>query len=86
MSPLILWIFLSNAISFALFGADKKRAVRHAWRIPEAVLLLSAASFGGAGAILGSFIFRHKTRKMKFLVLLPICAVIQAILSSWIVL
>ena len=41
-----------NLCSFALFGWDKSRARRDAWRISERALLLAAACFGGTGALL----------------------------------
>ena len=56
-----------NALSFALFGLDKRRAVRGGRRIPESTLLLSAAVSGTVGAWLAMSVFRHKTRKASFI-------------------
>ena len=66
-----------NLASFALYGADKRRAVRGGRRIPERTLLLSAALFGGAGALAGMYVFRHKTKHVKFTVLVPAAAAAQ---------
>lgn len=55
-----------SAVAFILYGADKGRAKRGAWRIPEKVLL-GFSFFGGApGGILGMLAFRHKTRHWYF--------------------
>lgn len=55
-----------SAVTFILYGADKGRAKRGAWRIPEKVLL-GFSFFGGApGGILGMLAFRHKTRHWYF--------------------
>ena len=55
-----------SAIAFILYGADKSRAKRGAWRIPEKVLL-GFSFFGGAvGGLLGMLAFRHKTKHWYF--------------------
>lgn len=55
-----------SVVAFALYGADKSRAKRGAWRIPEKVLL-GFSFFGGAvGGLLGMCLFRHKTRHWYF--------------------
>ncbi|HIY44905.1 MAG TPA: DUF1294 domain-containing protein [Candidatus Borkfalkia excrementipullorum] len=55
-----------SAVTFILYGADKGRAKRGAWRIPEKVLL-GFSFFGGApGGLLGMLAFRHKTRHWYF--------------------
>lgn len=55
-----------SAVTFILCGADKGRAKRGAWRIPEKVLL-GFSFFGGApGGLLGMLAFRHKTRHWYF--------------------
>jgi len=61
-----------------MFGVDKLQSKKRGWRIPESRLLL-AAFFGPFGAYAGMLLFRHKTRKIKFL-LVPIFLIIQVIL------
>lgn len=67
LSCLLLCLYAAvSLIAFCLYGIDKLRARRRAWRIKES-LLLSLAFFGGAaGAILGMFTFHHKTRHWYF--------------------
>ena len=72
---IVLAVF--NALAFILMGLDKAFARHHAWRIPEAVLLLSAACFGALGAWLGMGLFRHKTRTPKFTVTVPLLLAAQ---------
>lgn len=67
-----------NLLAFALFGADKKRAQRGGWRVPESTLLAAAAFFGAAGAFIGMRVFHHKTKYRKFTVLLPLLLALQA--------
>ena len=66
-------------------GMDKRRAVRNKWRIPERTLLLIAFIGGGIGSFLGMRIFRHKTKHRKFVILLPIAAVLYAILLIYLI-
>ncbi len=55
-----------SLIAFMLYGIDKVKAKRRAWRIPEKVLL-GISLFGGAvGGLLGMIAFRHKTRHWYF--------------------
>jgi uncharacterized membrane protein YsdA (DUF1294 family) len=61
-------IAFMSIVSFILYGVDKSKAKREAWRIPEAVLL-GWGFFGGAcGALCGMKVFRHKTKHWYFLV------------------
>ena len=59
---LAAYLVTINIIALALYGIDKYRAVRHKWRIPERTLLLVSFIGGSAGALMGMFLFRHKTR------------------------
>ena len=72
MIIVIAILLLINIVSFALYGSDKVRAHRHEERIPERVLLGIALLGGSLGAGLGMWIFRHKTRHMRFVVLVPL--------------
>ncbi|MBO6215965.1 MAG: DUF1294 domain-containing protein [Lachnospiraceae bacterium] len=78
---MIFWcyIFAINLIAFALYGIDKKNAVKKQWRIPEATLIGVAAMGGGIGAILGMFFWHHKTRKWKFRIMVPLCVILWII-------
>lgn len=70
-------VIVGNVFTFVLMGLDKYYAIRGKWRIRERALLFSAAIFGGIGAFLGMLMFRHKTKKMKFKVLLPLIAALH---------
>lgn len=58
----------ASAVTFFLFGADKLLSRRGGdFRLPEKLLLFFTSFGGGAGALLGRGIFRHKTNfKTKF--------------------
>lgn len=71
-SVFLIWIAALSCIGFLLFGLDKRRAVRGAWRIPERTLLLSAFLGGAPGALFGMHFFRHKTQKWKFRIPVPL--------------
>ena len=75
-SILIIILIILSLITFLLFGMDKRKAAKHKWRIPEATLLLFSV-FGGIGGLMGMLFFRHKTRKWKFRILVPLFAVID---------
>lgn len=66
--------------AFVFYAADKRKAVKKNWRIPESVLLGLAAFGGGAGALLGMLVFRHKTQKRKFKLLVPLFCVLWTVL------
>jgi len=66
-------------VTFVLYGIDKRRAKKNAWRIPEKTLLGFAALFGGFGAFLGMRVFRHKTKHTRFKVLVPLFMIVQFI-------
>lgn len=74
----LMVIAVWNLIVFGLYGIDKWKAKRQKWRIPEAVLLGTACCCGAIGALAGMEIFRHKTRKWKFRILIPLFLILQA--------
>ena len=58
-------------------GIDKRRAIRSAFRIPEATLFAIAILGGSIGSILGMHLFRHKTKHWYFLFGMPIILILQ---------
>ncbi len=80
---LLIWLGVTSALAFVLFGWDKLLAKRRRRRIPEAALLGCALLGGSAGAALGMAAFRHKTRKPLFRFLIPLALCAQAALLAW---
>ena len=78
----ILWIvwLAINLITFILYGVDKRRAQKGAWRIPEKTLLMGTWLLGGVGAWLAMRVFRHKTKHLAFQVSAPVGAVLSVAL------
>lgn len=83
---LALAIGAMNVLAFSLMGADKRRARRQQWRIPERTLLLVSACFGALGGWLGMRLFRHKTRHRAFRWGLPAMLAVQTGLLIWLAL
>lgn len=75
---LIIYLVIVNFIGFALMGIDKQKAIRGAYRIPEASLFRAAILGGSVGCILGMRCFRHKTRHPQFQYGMPLILIVQA--------
>lgn len=79
MTYLYYYLVGINLIAFVAYGLDKRKAVRHARRISESTLLLYALLGGGLGSLVGMGFFRHKTKKWKFLVVVPLLTLLWAV-------
>ena len=71
---------LINLAVFAFYGIDKAKAVRNEWRISEKSLMI-AALFGAPGALFAMFVFRHKIKKPKFYIGVPLILIAEIILA-----
>lgn len=67
----IIYIILINIITFIVMGIDKKKAKFGKWRIKESILFTLVLLGGGIGGTLGMYVFRHKTKKMRFVIGFP---------------
>ena len=76
---IISYLLVINLMAFVLYGIDKKRAMRNEHRIRESVLLWIARLGGAIGSWLGIKIFRHKTKKTKFRVIVPLWMIIWVV-------
>lgn len=74
---LMIYLVIINLIAFLTFGADKRRARRDKRRVRESTLFLLAAIGGSIGALLGMYVFRHKTRHWYFCVGIPAILILQ---------
>ena len=76
---ILIYLIAINLISFLTMYIDKKKAKWGKWRIKESTLFLLALIGGSIGSIAGMYIFRHKTKKTRFVVGFPAVLVIQII-------
>lgn len=70
---LFTYLILANLINLLLFYIDKRRARKGDWRVSESTFFYIALLGGSLGAIIAMKIFKHKTRRTKFKILLPLC-------------
>lgn len=77
MEFLLVYLLLINAAGFLLMLADKHRARKNLWRIPERVLITISVLGGSIGTIAGMKLFRHKTRHLKFTIGIPVILALQ---------
>lgn len=78
---LLVYLLLVNVAAFAMYGIDKRKAMRDQWRIPEKTLLLVALIGGSLGAFAGMQVFRHKTKHWKFILGVPVCMILHVVLG-----
>jgi len=72
-----IWLVALSIITFLLYGYDKGQAKLGGLRVPEIVLHVLALLGGFPGGWLGRAVFRHKTRKPVFTVVLIVSTVIH---------
>ena len=77
-SYIILYLAFINFISIAVTISDKRRAGKKKQRVPELTLILFSAMGGSVGMYITMMIIRHKTRKPKFMVGIPLIIIAQA--------
>ena len=80
----LLWYLAAvNVVTFTVYGIDKRKARRGAWRVPEKTLFLLPLLGGSVGALLGMKVFRHKTKHWYFVWGIPIILLAQLALTVW---
>ena len=77
ISAFAIYLIGINILTFLIFGADKWKAKRDKWRIPEDTLIWLAIVGGSVGALLGMYLFRHKTKHGKFQIGIPVILLVQ---------
>ena len=81
---IFVYLLIVNALGFVLMLADKRKARKKKWRIPESTLMLAALIGGSIGCLSGMYLFRHKTRHPKFTVGVPLILALQVVFAVWI--
>lgn len=75
----ILFGFIAaiNLLGLSMMGIDKWKATGNRWRIPEKTLFLISLLGGSIGIFIGMYLFRHKTKKLRFTIGIPVLLVLQ---------
>lgn len=82
MKFILYYLLIINALGLLFMLIDKQKAKRNAWRIPESTLLTIAALGGSIGCIAGMYLFRHKTKHLKFTVGLPLLLILNFVVLA----
>jgi uncharacterized membrane protein YsdA (DUF1294 family) len=61
-------VLVTSLACFVAYGWDKRSAANGSRRVPEQTLHIMALFGGWPGALLGQRHFRHKTKKLSFLI------------------
>ena len=80
---LAVYLAAINLATVAVYGADKRRARRGKWRVPEKTLFLLPLLGGSVGALLGMRMFHHKTKHWYFVWGIPAILLAQLALAVW---
>lgn len=80
---MVMYYLPITLITFLIWGIDKQRAKSGQWRVPERWLVALVLLGGALGGLAGMLIFRHKTRKKGFWVLISIGLIIHIAVFFW---
>ena len=76
---IVIYLILINIIAFLAMYIDKRKAKKSKRRIPEKTLFILVGLGGGIGGILGMYLFRHKTKKTRFVIGFPAILIFEAL-------
>lgn len=82
---IVIYFLIINIITFFAMWIDKRKAIKGKWRTSEATLLTLVLLGGGIGGIAGMYIFRHKTKKLRFSVGFPAILIFEIIVIVYLV-
>ena len=74
---LVIYFFIINLFAIFLMKYDKVKAINNQYRVSEKTLFLIALILGGIGIYIGIYLFRHKTKHVKFTVGIPLIIILN---------
>lgn len=79
MEPIVVggYLLLMNIVGLYVMYFDKRRAIKHRFRIPERMLFIVSLLGGSIGTWAGMYLFRHKTKHWYFVVGMPLILLCQ---------
>lgn len=76
----IIYLVIINILGFLAMGIDKHNAKMANRRIPENTLFSFTILGGGIGTIAGIYVFKHKTKKKKFTIGMPLILILEILI------
>ena len=80
---ILIYLLVINLMAFCAMWWDKRRAQKGEWRISEAGLFTLVLLGGGIGGIAGMYLFRHKTKKLRFTIGFPTILITEIVLAIY---
>jgi uncharacterized membrane protein YsdA (DUF1294 family) len=74
------YVAIMTIIGFLSMYIDKRKAIKHQWRISEKTLFFIAVLGGSIGSNLGMAICRHKTKHWYFVIGMPAILILQVVI------
>lgn len=74
---LIIYFVVINLLAVVITAFDKSAARKGNWRISEKTLLVVSALGGSIAMLATMYVIRHKTKKMKFMIGIPLIILAQ---------
>ena len=75
----VIYLIIINLIGFYVMWSDKRKAKKGKRRIPEKTLFILVGLGGGIGGILAMYLFRHKTKKTRFVIGFPAILIFEVL-------
>ena len=85
LQNIAIYLVAINIIGFFAMWIDKRKAQKGSWRISEQALFYITFLGGGIGTILGMYMFRHKTKKLRFTIGFPVILISEIILFGYLI-
>ena len=76
----VIYVIIINILGFFAMGLDKHQAKMGNRRIPENTLFGFTLLGGGIGTIAGMYVFRHKTKKLKFKIGMQLILILEILI------
>ena len=77
---MINYLIIINVMGLIICYIDKRKAIKNKYRIPENMLMVISLIGGCLGFFLGMILFRHKIRKSKFYISIPLIIIMWIII------
>ena len=77
----IIYLIMINIIVFLAMWIDKRKAEKGKWRTKESTLLILALMGGSIGALIGMYVWHHKTQKARFFVGIPMMLIMHILIA-----